>query len=59
MVSAVSIEPSNPRTVLRQREKSRADIPSESIQEHQLRNEAIPLLDHIAPNCERLFFSFS
>jgi len=45
MAAAVNVEPTKPRICGRQTQK--ANAPSETIEEHYMRNVAIPLLDHI------------
>ena len=53
MGEAVGTEPSAPRIVARQRHRS--NIMAEGVEQHYLRNLAIPLIDHICNEMELQF----
>ena len=53
MAEKVGVEPSMPRVVKRQKNKS--NNPAETPEEHFKRNVAIPFLDHIISNLDTKF----
>ena len=57
MADKVDVQPAKPRTARRMRNK--ANAPAESVQEHFLRNVAIPFLDHVVTDLEARFSPLS